>query len=609
MLALMDRACAWRYENDFYLLTVRRQLGGLRRPRRLAALLRRAPAPLRALPLRVPRLWRTRFPVIDNRYVKDTEGLIGPGFPLRGTRFNHPYGVAPHPAGGLVVADTFRNRVVRFDAQGKRVARIVHAEEGRVPIVMPMGVAVSSSGSIFVQNSGVGDLHRFDGRGRWCAAIGPADRSSMFGARGICTTPDDELLACDTRNRRLVHWDREGRPGTRLAGTELLRWKYRFPTGVATSPEGVVAVCDMLNHRVEIFAPEGNHVLSLGGLGDGLAEFNGPAACTFVGNNRLLVLEWAGNRLQSFSLDGRFLEAWCEPGSWLLDQGLGYLCWAGGLAYEAPDALLIADTHNHRVQRLRLSDTPRQPGYCGEAGRLRCKTTPPALTTPERDNSLGGRVSLRIDFEMEAPTHTRLKSPQGLVQGDPGEVWIADTFNNRVVRWTRRAGTVQIIGRFGKRPGSFINPTDVCLLGSELLVVDSLNSRVQRFDREGRLLGPWPAGDTDARFQYPRSIAVSDLGAVAIAEPLAGRITIRDTAGRVRCAIDAQDGSVRTPVWVRWHEEELLVADFGLHKILVFSDGGRPGLGAVGRPRLEGSRSCALHYPVEAHRGALERGH
>lgn len=77
-----------------------------------------------------------------------------------------------------------------------------------------------------------------------------------------------------------------------------------------------------------------------------------------------------------------------------------------------------------------------------------------------------------------------LNRPQGLTTDNEGNIYIADTGNNRLVKTDSLGNFIKETGGFGWGEGQFNQPTDLTLdYGLNLYVVDSQNKRVTRLDK------------------------------------------------------------------------------------------------------------------------------
>jgi len=92
-----------------------------------------------------------------------------------------------------------------------------------------------------------------------------------------------------------------------------------------------------------------------------------------------------------------------------------------------------------------------------------------------------------------------LNRPQGLALDNQGNIYIADTGNNRVVRCDIQGNFIKEVGGFGWGEGQFNQPTALTLdYGLNLFVVDSQNKRVSRYDKNLNFISviqPEPASD------------------------------------------------------------------------------------------------------------------
>lgn len=92
-----------------------------------------------------------------------------------------------------------------------------------------------------------------------------------------------------------------------------------------------------------------------------------------------------------------------------------------------------------------------------------------------------------------------LNRPQGLALDDQGNIYIADTGNNRVVKCDADGTFLKEAGGFGWGEGQFNQPTNLTLdYGLNLYVADSQNKRVSRYDKNLNfisLIQPEPTSD------------------------------------------------------------------------------------------------------------------
>ena len=114
----------------------------------------------------------------------------------------------------------------------------------------------------------------------------------------------------------------------------------------------------------------------------------------------------------------------------------------------------------------------------------------------------------------------QFRKPNAVVTDVAGNVYVADTANNRVELLGPNGGFITSWGGAGSRPGRFREPTGLALdTSGNVYVVDRLNNRVQAFDPRGRFLGGWGTRGTDpGQFVHPMGIAIDCAGNILVSD-------------------------------------------------------------------------------------------
>jgi sugar lactone lactonase YvrE len=202
------------------------------------------------------------------------------------------------------------------------------------------------------------------------------------------------------------------------------------------------------------------------------------------------------------------------------------LHWPHGVAVDPAGAgLYIADSANHRVRRVDLA-----------AGTV---TTVAGSATPG-DGGDGG----------PAPA-AQLEDPKGVYAAPSGDLYIADSGNDRIRR-VDRSGTISTVagtgvtgysGDGGPAAGAeFDAPRAVAGDGAgNLYVADDNNHRIRRIDPAGvvtTVAGTGTKGFSgdggsalSAQLDHPRGVAVDGRGALFIADSMSHRVRMVDPAG------------------------------------------------------------------------------
>jgi uncharacterized protein (TIGR03663 family) len=171
----------------------------------------------------------------------------------------------------------------------------------------------------------------------------------------------------------------------------------------------------------------------------------------------------------------------------------------------APDgSLYVVDTFNHRIQKF------------------------------DRD----GKFVLA--WGSEGSEDGQFKEPWGVAVAPSGDVYVADTWNHRIQRFDANGtfktkwGAQQLVGNARDATGNFFGPRAIAIDQSgSVLVTDTGNHRVQRFDADGKFLAVYGGrGAGDGLFAEPVGVAVDRSGNVYVADTWNHRIQKLDPNGK-----------------------------------------------------------------------------
>jgi len=153
-------------------------------------------------------------------------------------------------------------------------------------------------------------------------------------------------------------------------------------------------------------------------------------------------------------------------------------------------------------------------------------------------------------------------------------IYVSDNDNHRIKVFNRKGRAQFHWGDFGEDYGYFRYPGIMALNKyNEILVVDVLNTRLQKFTPSGQFLadiGTW--GVTEGKLFRPKGVAVDRRGRIFISDSYMGVIQVFNDTGRV-LGVLCRDGRIRrltTPVGMAFDREgRLLIVEMRANKITV----------------------------------------
>ena len=113
-------------------------------------------------------------------------------------------------------------------------------------------------------------------------------------------------------------------------------------------------------------------------------------------------------------------------------------------------------------------------------------------TIPPQPGLFGCYLTSEFIFLEQFAPNEQFSNPDITIDEQTGEIYVADYFNNRVVKFDSSGNVMTQWGTAGSGDGQFQNPQDVAIdsLGN-LYVVDTNNHRIQKFDNDGQFIMEW----------------------------------------------------------------------------------------------------------------------
>jgi DNA-binding beta-propeller fold protein YncE len=168
------------------------------------------------------------------------------------------------------------------------------------------------------------------------------------------------------------------------------------------------------------------------------------------------------------------------------------------------------------------------------------------------------------------------KRPTGIaVDSEAGRIYVTDTLRDQVFVLDMQGNILQTIGKTGAGDGEFNLPTELRLSGQDLLVVDSMNFRVQAFDRTGKFqYAIGKIGDSTGALFRPKAVSVDSEGDFYIVDALWGVVQVFNRQGQLLYYFGAKGthaGEFQLPSGMFiGRDDKVLVVDSFNRRIQVF---------------------------------------
>ncbi|MCX6732781.1 MAG: peptidoglycan-binding protein, partial [Candidatus Roizmanbacteria bacterium] len=231
------------------------------------------------------------------------------------------------------------------------------------------------------------------------------------------------------------------------------------PLGIGTNTGNDLYVADTDKNRIQKFTADGTYVYSLTPIPT-IGVFNRPRDVATEATGKFYVADTGNSRVIKFSANaasdpnGGFIWSRTLPavGGSMPTPPVGSVASPYGITVDSLNKIYVADAGYHRILRYDANGT-----YEAEWG-----------TYGSADNS----------------TIPQLDSPQGMAIDPSGNIYVADTGNNRIQRFDQNGtlGTRVVWGVYGTQDGNFNIPRNVAVDSANRVFVSEVgNRRIQVF--------------------------------------------------------------------------------------------------------------------------------
>jgi YD repeat-containing protein len=422
-------------------------------------------------------------------------------------QFGDPQGLTIDSEGNVWVTDAGNDRVEAISEGGAFLSQFGSKGSGNGQLTEPYSLAISE-GSVYVVDHGNDRVEQFSMSGAYLGQFGSKGTGAgqFTEPYGIAANQSTGVLyVCDTNNQRMQEFS--------PAGKFLTQWntwgsthQQSYPRGVAVGSTGDLYIIDKAAAEIgEWIPPEaGGAQLSFGvqfgSKGSGEGQFSEPGGAAIDGKGDVWIADYANDRIEEFSPQGKFLVAYGKEGS-------------GEVQFKGPTRLAInkstgdvyiTDTGSNRVEELSTT-TGKYVASFGTSG-------------------LG-----------------TLKEPVGDGIDSSGDVWVADRGNDRIVEFSSTGTYMNAYGKEGSGELQFKEPDGIGFSGEDVYVTDSANHRVEVLTTsKGAYVRAFGfEGDGSGELFTPEGIAVDAAGNLYVSDENAGHVEEFSPSGAFKATFGA----------------------------------------------------------------------
>jgi len=486
----------------------------------------------------------------------------------------------------------------------------------------PSAVAVSAD-RVFVADAKANVVFIFNQEGtllKKAEAGLKAPRAVAFG--------EGRLYTADTGNSRIVVFDSEGKLLWVFAGDGSAPGQLRAPAGLAYGPDSRVYVSNTGNSRIDVFNSDGIYLYGFPVLkADGVTKLS-PGKLSLDRSGNIYVSDPDKAVVQKYDRAGKLLHEYPFPndGAAPDTKGLLYVITAkegkvrevassgevkgtfgtrgkgrsefrklSDIAIGAGGELYLCDEDNKKVVIIKVENAVKGPKLREAAILDRFTVKGPVAKYPFKADAFA--VTAENELIAYLPElreiallsygakktligygsgQGQVKNPKGLFVGSKGQIYVADTGNDRVQIFKADGAYSNMFGESGSGDGNFRSPSSITMSDKgNIYVADSRNKKLKAFNDDGIFL--FSAGPElgSIVLENPVSVCCDADRNVHILDAGLKKVIVTNAMGKFLRVWD-DSGSLQDPASIVYDGKGFFyILDKGSFSVKIFDEAGK----------------------------------
>lgn len=226
-------------------------------------------------------------------------------------------------------------------------------------MIRPMAVVTTDNRHIFVADSGIQGVHRYDRQDNSYLLIKGINGMGLPSPVALTADAAGNVYVSDSKLAKIFII----RKNSKSAQLFELDTELQQPTGITIDQEsGNIYIADTAEHQILVFSQSGKLIDRFGKHGIAAGEFNFPTLL-WLQHDTLFVTDALNFRIQLFGLDGQYLSGFGKAG-----QSSGYFARPKGVASDEDGNIYVVDALLNNIQLFDASG--RYLLTVGEQGQL-----------------------------------------------------------------------------------------------------------------------------------------------------------------------------------------------------------------------------------------------